>query len=127
MEKEVVKWTTKEGIKIPITEMTNRHLLFAERMIANNIVKYEECIEFYVHPVFGPHGEMAQDSAEREMEEVYDRLFSAHVWSSILKAEIKRRMLTALPHKLHRILPTATLVDDLEIGRIYKLSGGEDA
>lgn len=127
-------WVTKDGERIRISNMTDRHLLNAHRFVCNQIVRIQEATESFFHPVFGPsEGSMAEFYAEREMEEVWDRELYLLKWRGVFEKEIKRRGLHPLSHRKRRSLPSVELVetnrgeDGRVIGRIFKLGekGGE--
>jgi len=52
-----LKWRTKEGELIPISELGDRHLLNIYRMLDRQVCEIKEMTLFWMHPVWGPHGE----------------------------------------------------------------------
>jgi len=117
-------WTTRDGRRVKVKDMTDRHLLYAHRFVCNQVVRIQEATESFFHPVFGPtEGSIAEFYAEQEMQEAWDQELLLLKWKGVLESEIKRRGLTPLPHRKKRELPRARLVESTTTGRIFKLEG----
>lgn len=125
-EKKEFIWTTKDGRDIPLSKMTTLHLLNAHRFVRRKLVKAQECTAFYLHPVWGPQGEMAQDAAGQAMEQIWNEEMRVRVVERILHDELDRRGSAPLPIEEPRKLPEPKLVETLEHGRIYQIVKEEE-
>lgn len=94
-------WRTKNGVLVPIREMTNTHLLNAERLLRRHAARlHDRAIDSASEGVaiFGPDTEAArsaEDALDRELTEntLHDYLPPIH---SRLEQEIQRRGLEPL-------------------------------
>lgn len=82
------EWVCRDGTVMPVSEMTDHHLLAATRMMLHNGYIGQRTLEFYL---FGPQpdGEMAQLAWHQE----FDLIMAApvHPYLDLLEAEIKKR------------------------------------
>jgi len=118
------KWRTKEGQLIPVPEIGDRHLLNIYRMLDRQVRKIKEMTLFWMDPVWGPHGEHAQDAADQAMEEAWDVEMRKEGWMQIIQKEIVRRKLT-LPNRTRPKPPPKTeLVESTSMGNIHRILEG---
>jgi len=113
-------WTTREGEQIRLEDIMNRHLLNIARYLDRQICECRSATALYVHPVLGPHGEMAQMDADHAMEQIWEqeRVFISSL--RVIEKEIIRRGLP-LPFRTQpEPLPNYELVEVTVLGRIYK-------
>ena len=72
-----VTWTTKDGQKIPISKMTDSHLLNAHRWLGEKLVDCKRMNDLYFSPVFAPsEGTIAADDLGEVMQGVWGEEFS---------------------------------------------------
>ena len=72
MRKQTKKWTTKEGKKIRICDMSDSHLLNSIKMIERQSrLRLEGELSFYMSCPL-PNGEMAQDGFDQEFDALLD-------------------------------------------------------
>jgi hypothetical protein len=83
-------WTTREGERIPIAEMSNRHLLNARRMMERGGFVGVSTIAAYLFGP-GPNGDAAQEAFDSELSQLAGAPISPLV--DALDLEIKRRCL----------------------------------
>ncbi len=98
----------------------NEELLNAERFLQNQLVRIDEVTELYLHPIFGLQGEIAQECAEREMQDLWEYQTRVSTMIMHLNTEIKKRGLKPLPHKRKRSLPEIKKITNEEIGTIIE-------
>ncbi len=113
-------WKTRDDKKIPLEEMSDSHLLNAERFLQNQLVRIDEATESYLHPIFGPQGEIAQECADREMQDLWEYQTRVSTMVMNLNTEIRRRGLKPLPHKRKRNLQEINKISCEEIGTIIE-------
>jgi len=116
-----LKWRTKEGQLIPIPEIGDRHLLNIYRMLDRKACKIRAATRAYLHPVLGPHGDMAQLAASQEMDKLWDTEIRIGHWLNWLGEEIIERKLE-LPVRINpRPLPRFELVESTSMGNIHRI------
>jgi hypothetical protein len=87
-------WTTKDGRRIRVTEMSDQHVLNCWKMFDRIIAKEKEALQFFLHPFWGPSpGSMAEMMLE---EEFYSEEFSSksrrrYKWRTIFEKELESR------------------------------------
>lgn len=81
-------WTTKTGEKILISEMDDKHLLNAYKMLWRNGFIDKETLEFYLFAP-QPNGDGAQMAFEQEQDEIFSRI--PHSSMGELKKELEKR------------------------------------
>ena len=117
-------WTTKDGRKIPVTEMTDNHLLNAHRMVREKLIDIEN---FQRNAwIFAPSPDtMAYDDFEAAYEDSFDRHVIYSAWTEILGREIHRRGLTELEprNKVERI--EVKSIEYMGCGRIIEFAREE--
>ena len=84
-------WTTKDGTRIPVPEMTDRHVVNCWHMLSRIVAEVDSASEFYLHPFWGPSGEMAQEAAEQAMEEAWNQRATCAAWMQVFEEEMTRR------------------------------------
>jgi len=92
-------WTTRDGRKIPVTKMSNEHLLNAHRMVREKLVDIEN---FQRNAFIFAPGEdtMAYDDFETAYLDSFERHAHLSVWAEILGKEIEKRGLKALEPRI---------------------------
>jgi len=114
-------WTTKDGQKIPLSKIEDRHLLNIHRMLRQSLDDLK-CYTSVIGTPWGPRGEMAQEAFDREFEDAYQCAMVSRPWLNIIDREVKRRGLAELPLKdPFTPLPELELVEDTPFGSIYKV------
>lgn len=121
-----MKWITRGGKKMELSEMTDDHLLNALRYTQKIQAEYETSVKFFHHPVLGPRGEYATEAAENELTEMAMHSAEASIAEEHLAKEVERRGLTPHPKPGVRKLPEFELVEEMEFGTLYKLKEKED-
>ncbi len=114
-------WVTRNGELVPLAIMSERHMLNIYRKYATELKKMKECTAFYMHPVWGPRGEMAQYYAEQEMEHMWDRQYIIADIVSMTKEWIGKRGFELPDVGEPKPPPKAELVESTELGNIYKI------
>lgn len=120
-------WETGDGKKIPVAEMSDDHVINAYRCLDRRCCRNHEVSAFYLSPVFGPRGEMAQDAAEQEMMQIRGEQPEISGWLKAFKAEIVRRGLELPERSSPRPLPKVKKAEQVldsdgrKIGTIYEL------
>ncbi len=120
----MIRWRTKEGELIPIPEIGDRHLLNIYRMLDGQVREIKEMTLFWMHPVWGPHGEHAQDAADRAMEEAWDDEMKKEGWMRIIQKEIIRRGLELDSRTRPKSPPKSELVESTSSGNIHRILEG---
>lgn len=88
-------WTTKDGKKIPVTEMTNPHLLNTHRFVNDRLIE----VENFQHNayIFAPSEDtIAYDDFEAALEDSYEVHGDIAVLVNIFVGEIQKRGLEPL-------------------------------
>jgi hypothetical protein len=86
MKKDIV-WTTKDGKKIPVCDMTTAHINNAINMLKRNLDVMGD------FPAYGGFsGDMAQYYAEQEMDDTLAKIRACRAWIKILERELGRRI-----------------------------------
>ena len=115
------KWRTKNGREIPIPELEDEHLLNIYRMLDKRICEIGEMTLFWAHPVWGPHGEHAQDAADCAMEEAWNEEIVARGWIQLMQTEIIHRGLKLPDRTSPKPPPKTELVESTGIGSIHRI------
>ena len=116
-----LKWRTKEGELFPISELGDRHLLNIYRMLDRQVCEIKEMTLFWMHPVWGPHGEHAQDDMDRGMEEAWDEEIKKEGKVSVIQKEIVRRGLKLPDRTRPKSPPKTKLVESTSMGNIHRI------
>jgi len=93
-----MSWLTKEGEKIPIENLSDKHLLNIHRMLRQQI----EDTKSYTGisgTFWEPRGEMACEAFEQEMEQQMELSYIASIKLIKIQQEIDKRGLAELPLK----------------------------
>ena len=115
-----MNWKTADGRIIPISKMTDSHLLNAHRYIRKGELCLDEMREAEFHPVFGPRGDGATWAFEQELEELEMFVISAGPYKEAMSEEIEKRGLKPLSLPDKRKLPEFELVEDMGNAQIFK-------
>lgn len=87
LEREVKEfssaWTTRDGRKVPVTEMTDDHL--------QNTIAMLMRVEMPMGHDFPSEG-MAAYYADQQMDHEWDKYVTAQRWLSVLRGERRRRL-----------------------------------
>lgn len=83
-----MKWKTKDGREIEISEMADSHLLNTYKMLRRKGFISPKTFRFYL-TCAGPNGEMAQDAFDQELDRVLDSPVSEFI--DLFEEEIRRR------------------------------------
>lgn len=86
-------WVDGSGKATAIEDMDNRHLLNAHRHVREELIRIQNAFKFMLDPFFGPHGEMAQDAASIEEDEMIEDEIRLGLFLREMGDEIKRRRL----------------------------------
>ena len=78
---------------------------------------------FWMHPVWGPHGDHAQDAADRGIEKAWDEEIEAAGWIQIIQKEIIRRKLKLPDRTKPNPPPRTELVESTAMGNIHRIIG----
>ncbi len=113
-----MKWRTKDGRVLDIKDMGDEHLLNAHRMLRRKVVEYKEIEKMYLHPIFGPQGEMAQECLEQGMEEKFEVYIQMLGAVGTMDKEIKKRDLTEKLVEGPKPLPKIKSVEHMPGGGI---------
>jgi len=81
-------WTTREGKRIPVAEMTTNHIENALAMLRRNGVVSPKCVAAYVFDA-GPSGDSAHDTFINECREIFGA--PSHPAVDWFKDELARR------------------------------------
>jgi len=92
-------WRGKDGSLHPISLMSPGHLTNALRQLYRRLAKIASARMFYHDPFWGPHGDGAQDAAERAMDEADEIEYQVGLWATALEGELERRGLP-LPERV---------------------------
>ena len=89
---EEVIWTTQDGQRIAVSEMTNSHLLNTIRYLGRRIKEFRKDVGY-------PNmmSELAQEIAEREYEKAEDLYCAMIDMREIMKKEASKRRLKVSP------------------------------
>jgi hypothetical protein len=82
-------WTTKDGKRIDVTEMTDNHLRNTLAYMERRVEQLWD--EFTAAETYPGQGEAACYAAECAADEALDRCSDAKYWVEVFKEEIKRR------------------------------------
>ena len=114
-------WVTRSGELVPLAIMSERHMLNIYRKFATELKEMKECTAFYMHPVWGPRGEMAQEAAEQEMEHMWDRQYIVAGVVNTIKEWISKRGFELPDIGEPKPLPKVELIESTELGNIYRI------
>jgi len=112
-------WTARDGRKIPVTKMSNEHLLNAHRMVREKLIDIEN---FQRNAFIFAPGEdtMAHDDFETAYLDSFERHACLSVWAEILGKEIERRGLKALESRIKVEKIKVKSIKYTEFGRIIE-------
>lgn len=86
-------WMTKTGEEIPVSTMTDSHLLNTLRFLKRNGYIHESVLHSYLGP--GPTADAASMAFQREQDTFFEGLCSGEIkpspWVGILEEEAKKR------------------------------------
>ena len=119
MKKADEYWTTKDGRKILLTEMSNQHLLNAHRMVREKQID----VDNFQHNAFvfaPPEDTIAYDDFEDALEDSYDRQSALYTRASTLGAEIERRSLEPLEPRVKVERMKVKSIEYFEHGKIVE-------
>lgn len=115
-----IEWTTKDGRKIKVKDLTDSHLLNIQRMLCQQ-VEDEKHYSSVIGTFWAPQGEMAQDAFEYEWGCAMQAVATAVIWLMITEPEIEKRGLEPLPLKNpYEPLPTPLSVEHVKGGTIAR-------
>ena len=127
MSNKHMVWKTKDGRKIPISELTDVHLLNIHRMLHQQ-VEDEKHYSGVIGTVWEPRGEMAQDVFEEEHLQVIKQVHIATTLLVSISKEIKRRNLKPLALKdPYKPLPTPIKSTVMDYGVLHEFATGDDS
>lgn len=115
-------WKTRDGKRIPLTDMEDEHLLNAHRLTKEKYLKTLENISFCFSPYAPGEDSIAYQDMESALDDDYVMLSRLHFIGETLRQEIDLRCLQ--PKKMrtkHQPLPLVKRVID---GRDLGASGG---
>ena len=119
-------WITREGEKLKPSQMGDRHLLNALRMVQNKITEFKEMNEF-AFSAFAPTAEIASQDFDQMLEEMWDEEESWYAAERAFLSEAKKRGLIPLEVRKQTHLPKVKSVEYLpEGGRIMELDHGKN-
>lgn len=116
-----MKWITKEGKKMRVEDMGDNHLLNSHRMLRKQEVEFQECEMMYLHPFWGPRGDMAQLAAEQDMDREFEVSMIRTHYIRKMDSIIKERGLTPKPVNPPKKPPKIKSVEHLENATICEL------
>lgn len=108
-------WKTRDGKKIPISKMSDRHLLYTHRMLRNQLVDCKDMISFG-DSAFAPRGEIASADFDQALDENFERMDALHSIIGTFTKELRRRGLAALPSKKMMKFPSPKSVEHMPGG-----------
>jgi len=112
-------WTTRDGRKIPVTEMTDNHLLNAHRMVREKLIDIENFQRNAF--IFAPNEDtMAYDDFETAYLDSFERYGCLFVWAEILANEIERRGLKPLEPRIKEVKIKVKSIKYMGCGRIIE-------
>jgi len=112
-------WTTRDGRKIPVTEMTDNHLLNAHRMVREKLIDIENFQRNGF--IFAPNEDtMAYDDFETAYLDSFERYGCLSVWVEILANEIERRGLKPLEPRIKEVKIKVKNIKYMGCGRIIE-------
>lgn len=118
MKKEI--WTTRKGKNILISDMSDRHLLNAHRMLKESLIETEN----FQHDsrIFSPsETTMAYDDFMEALVESYDICFNLSLKIKVFEKEIKRRGLKVLEPRVKKSTLEIESVEYTDFGKLIKL------
>jgi hypothetical protein len=124
-DKKELLWTTKDGRKIPLLKMEDKHLLNSLRMCENAQIIANDYLRASTNPILAPRGEYATIAFEEESDSVFEISSNLALWIPYLKHEVKKRNLTPLPTKKPLSMPKIKSVQNLEFGTLYEIEQSE--
>jgi len=113
-------WTTKDGRRMRVAEMSNEHLLNAHRFVREKLVEIENFQRNAF--IFAPGKDtMAYDDFEATYLDSFERQARLTLWAMILGKEIARRGLRVLEPRIKLVQIEIEDIRCTEYGRIIKL------